>query len=69
MTAPALPCIRAVDGKTYWQWVAQADVTLSRAAKPSRKKGGQPAAAEIPVMAKLGVSRVLAEDGAACWLT
>ena len=25
-------------GKTYWQWVAEADVTLTRPAKPSQKK-------------------------------
>jgi hypothetical protein len=50
-------------GKTYWQWVAQAEVTLSRPAKPSQKKSKQPPIPGIPVAATLVVSRVLAEDG------
>lgn len=50
-------------GKTYWQWVAETEVTLSRPAKPSQKKSKQPAIPGIPVAAKLVVSRVLSEDG------
>ena len=36
-------------GKTYWQWVAETEVTLSRPAKPSQKKGKQPAVPGVPV--------------------
>ena len=50
-------------GKKYWQWVAQADVTLARDAKPSQKKGEKPAISSDPVSAKLVVSRVLDENG------
>ena len=50
-------------GKTYWQWVAQADVTLTRPAKPSQKKGKKPIIPGEPVFAKMVVSRVLSEDG------
>ena len=50
-------------GKKYWQWVAQADVTLARDAKPSQKKGKKPAISSDPVSAKLVVSRVLDENG------
>ena len=50
-------------GRTYWQWVAEADVTLSRPAKPSQKKNKKPAIPGIPVEARLAVSRVLSEDG------
>ncbi|MDP2903867.1 MAG: hypothetical protein Q8N96_12310 [Methylovulum sp.] len=57
-------------GKTYWQWVAQADVKLTRPAKPSQKKSKKPAVPGIPVAARLVVSRVLDEDGGvlAQWL-
>ena len=50
-------------GKTYWQWVAEADVTLTRPAKPSQKKGKKSAIPGEPVSAKMVVSRVLSEDG------
>ncbi len=50
-------------GKTYWQWVAETEVTLSRPAKPSQKKSKHPPVHGLPVKAKLVVSRVLAEDG------
>ncbi|MDP2902684.1 MAG: hypothetical protein Q8N96_06205 [Methylovulum sp.] len=50
-------------GKTHWQWVAETVVALSRPAKPSQKKGKQPAVPGIPVAARLVVSRILAEDG------
>jgi IS4 transposase len=50
-------------GKTYWQWVAQADVTLTRPATPSQKKGKKPAIPGEPVCAKMVVSRVLSEEG------
>lgn len=50
-------------GKPYWQWVAEADVTLTRPAKPSQKKGKKPAIPGEPVSAKMVVSRVLSEEG------
>jgi hypothetical protein len=50
-------------GKTYWQWVAEANVTLTRPAKPSQKKSKKPPVPGIPVEARLVVSRVLSEDG------
>lgn len=50
-------------GKTRWQWVAEADVTLTRPAKPSQKKGKAPPVPGAPVAARLVVSRVLSEDG------
>ena len=50
-------------GKTYWQWVAETEVTLTRPAKPSRKKSKKPAVPGKPVAARLVVSRVLSEAG------
>jgi hypothetical protein len=50
-------------GKTYWQWVAETDVTMSRPAKPSQKKSKKPLVPGIPVAARLVVSRILSEDG------
>lgn len=50
-------------GKTYWQWAAEADVTLTRLAKPSQKKSKKSAVPGIPVVARLVVSRVLSEAG------
>ena len=50
-------------GQTYWQWVAETAVTLTRPAKPSQKKSKKPAVPVIPVAARLVVSRVLSEDG------
>ncbi len=50
-------------GKTYWQWVAETEVTLTRPAKPSQKKSEKPSVPGIPVAARLVVSRVLSEAG------
>ena len=50
-------------GQIYWQWVAEADVTLTRPAKPSQKKSKKPTVPGIPVAARLVVSRVLSDDG------
>ena len=50
-------------GKTYWQWVAEGDVTLTRPAKPSQKKSKKPVVPGMPVAARLVVSRVLTEAG------
>lgn len=57
-------------GKTYWQWTAQADVTITRPATPNQKKSKKPAVSGVPVSARLVVSRVLSEDGSvlAEWL-
>lgn len=48
-------------GKTYWQWVAETEVMLTRPAKPSQKKSKKPAVPGIPVAARLVVSRILSE--------
>ena len=67
--SPASPgtCVKtrqvSYHGKTYWQWVAEADVTLTRPAQPSQKKSKKPTVPGIPVVARLVVSRVLSEDG------
>lgn len=50
-------------GKRYWQWVAEAEVTLSRPAKPSQKKSKKPMVPGRPVPARLVVSRVFSDDG------
>ena len=50
-------------GKRCWQWVAEAGVTLSRDAKPSRKKCKKPAVPGVPVAARLVVSRVMSDGG------
>jgi hypothetical protein len=50
-------------GKTYWQWVAEANVTLTRPAKPSQKKSKKPPVPGTPVQARLVVSRVHSENG------
>jgi hypothetical protein len=57
-------------GKSRWQWVAQAEVTLTRPAKPSQKKGKRPRVPGVPVSALLVVSRILSEAGhiVAQWL-
>lgn len=57
-------------GKTYWQWVAQAEVTLTRPAKPSQKKTKKPVVPGPPVPVRLVVSRILSDTGAvlAEWL-
>ncbi len=47
----------------FWQWVAEAEVTLSRPAKPSQKLSKKPPVPGFPVAARLVVSRVLSEDG------
>lgn len=56
---------RSVDyhGKTYQQSVAQAQVVVSRPAKPSQKLGKHPPIPGSPISARLIVSRVLDEDG------
>jgi len=50
-------------GKVHWQWVAEAEVSLTRRAKPSQKKSKKPPVSGIPVAARLVVSRVLSADG------
>jgi hypothetical protein len=50
-------------GKQCGQWVAQAEVTLTRPAKPSQKKGKRPRVPGVPVSALLVVSRILCEAG------
>lgn len=50
-------------GKTYWQWVSEADVTISRPAKPSQKKVKKPAIPGLPVNARLVVCRILSDVG------
>lgn len=50
-------------GKSCWQWVAEANITLSRPAKPSQKTGKKPAVPGLPIAARLVVSRVLSQDG------
>ena len=50
-------------GKTHWQWIAEADVTLSRPAIPSRKKAKTVPVLGVSVKAKLMVSRVLSAEG------
>jgi len=50
-------------GKTCWQWVAKADVTIIRPAKPSQKKSKKPPVPGAPVAAGLIVSRVMSEEG------
>ncbi|MGZ5054148.1 MAG: transposase [Methylobacter sp.] len=50
-------------GKTYWQWVVETEVTLTRPAKPNQKKSKKPVVPGIPVAARLVVSRVLSEAG------
>ena len=53
----------AYHGKRCWQWVAEAAVTLSRDAKPSRKKSKKPAVPGVSVAARLVVSRVMSDAG------
>ena len=50
-------------GQPCWPWVAEAAVTLSRAAKPSQQQGKQPAVPGVPVAARRVVSRVLSDAG------
>lgn len=50
-------------GQTYWQSVAETDVTLTRPAKPSQKTSKKPTVPGIPVAARLVVIRVLSDDG------
>lgn len=50
-------------GGTYWQWVAETTVSLTRPAKPSRKKSPKPEVPGSPVDTRLIVSRILTEDG------
>jgi hypothetical protein len=57
-------------GKPYWQWAAETPVRLTRPAKPSQKKGKNPAVPGIPVDARPVASRILSETGEALagWL-
>jgi hypothetical protein len=57
-------------GTPCYQWVAETDVVLVRAAKPSQKKGKKPVVPGPPVPARLVVSRIVSEDGemVAQWL-
>lgn len=57
-------------GKPYEQWVSQAQVTLSRPAKPSQRKGKKPIKPGVAVAARLVISRILSDDGTvlAQWL-
>jgi IS4 transposase len=50
-------------GKVYWQWVAEADVHLTRPAKPSQKKSKKPPVPGLPVPARLVVSRIMSDTG------
>lgn len=50
-------------GGTYWQWIAETRVSLTRPAKPSRKKSPKPEVPGSPVEARLIVSRILTDDG------
>lgn len=50
-------------GGAYWQWVAETTVSLTRPAKPSRKKSPKPEVPGSPVEARLIISRILTEDG------
>lgn len=45
------------------QWVAETEVVIARAAKPSQAKGKKPTVKGGPVAARLVVSRILSEDG------
>ena len=57
-------------GRSGWQWVAQTEVVLTRAAKPSQKKGKRGVIAGPAVPARLVVSRIVSQDGeiVAQWL-
>ena len=50
-------------GKPQWQWLAETTVSLTRPAKPSRKKTPKVAVPGVPVEARLIISRILADDG------
>jgi hypothetical protein len=50
-------------GKSYWQWVAETPIRLTRDAKPSQNKFKKPAVPGIPVEARLVVSRILDDNG------
>jgi hypothetical protein len=49
--------------KSYWQWVAEAPIRLTRYAKPSQKKQKKSAVPGEPVEARLVVSRILSDNG------
>ena len=57
--------VRSVDyhGKPYWQWVAEAPISITRKARPSQKKQKTPAIPGEPVAVRLIVSRILSGDG------
>lgn len=50
-------------GKKCSQWVAEADVVIARAAKPSQAKDKKPIIKGDPVSARLVVSRIICSDG------
>lgn len=50
-------------GKKCSQWVAEADVVIARAAKPSQAKGKKSTIKGDPVSARLVVSRIICSDG------
>ena len=50
-------------GKTYWQWVGEAGVSVTRPAKPSCKKSAKAPVPGDPVQARLVVSRILTDEG------
>ena len=50
-------------GKPQWQWLAETTVSLTRPAKPSRKKTPKAMVPGDPVEARLIISRILADDG------
>ena len=50
-------------GKPQWQWLADTTVSLTRPAKPSRKRTPKVMVPGDPVEARLMISRILADDG------
>jgi hypothetical protein len=79
----SMGCKQVAEGRTYsrarqvsylgtpcYQWVAETDVVLVRAAKPSQKKGKKPVVPGPPVPARLVVSRIVSQEGeiVAQWL-
>ena len=50
-------------GKKHWQWIAETTVSVTRPARPSRKKSPKPSVPGVAVAARLIVSRIIAQDG------
>ena len=50
-------------GKKHWQWIAETTVSVTRPARPSRKKSPKPSVPGAAVTTRLIVSRILAQDG------